>query len=156
MRATMLMMLSCAVILAVVPGLAAAQNLDCGKPVGRAQKAVDKVTDDMKGMEQMPKEQVEHVNALLDDARKSLEGAKKGCEAPQNDYERARAMGAAEAAHGYAVAADRLHFQYMKGMKAMGGMKDKGMSGMSKMGGDMKSGAAAKGGGMSGMTSGSK
>ncbi|HZP39403.1 MAG TPA: hypothetical protein VFE48_23170 [Methylomirabilota bacterium] len=136
-------MMVCVSTLALGPGISLAQSLDCRQPVQRAQRSVDKVTDDLKGMESMPKDQLDHVNALLDEAKKSLDAARQGCDKPQDDYARARALGDAEAAHGYAIAADRLHFTYMKDAKGMGGMKN--MSGMS----DGK-------GGMSGMSSGAK
>ncbi|HKW92213.1 MAG TPA: hypothetical protein VJX92_09955 [Methylomirabilota bacterium] len=129
----------CVFALASGPAIVLAQSLDCQRPIQRAQKSIDKVTDDLKGMESMPKDQLDHVHALLDDAKKSLDAARQGCGKPQDDYARARALGDAEAAHGYATAADRLHFTYMKGAKGMSGMKNMGgmqegksdMSGMS-------------------------
>ncbi len=98
--------------LAAGPAIVLAQPLDCQHPIQRAQKSIDKVTDDLKGMESMPKDQLDHVHALLDDANKSFDAARHGCDKAQDDYMRARALGDAEAAHGYATAADRLHFTY--------------------------------------------
>ncbi len=134
MRRIMLMTI-CVFSLASGPAIVLAQSLDCQRPIQRAQKSVDKVTDDLKGMESMPKDQLDHVRALLDDAKKTLDAAREGCEKPQDDYARARALGDAEAAHGYATAADRLHFTYMKSAKGMSGMKN--MSGMQEGKSDM-------------------
>jgi hypothetical protein len=120
--------------LASVPAVALAQTLDCQRPIQHAQKSIDKVTDDLKGMESMPTDRLDHVHALLDDARKSLAAARHGCDKPKDDYVRARAMGDAEAAHAYANAADRLHFTYMKSAKGMSGMQE-GKGGMSDMSG---------------------
>ena len=61
-------MMVCVSTLALGPGISLAQSLDCRQPVQRAQRSVDKVTDDLKGMESMPKDQLDHVNALLDEA----------------------------------------------------------------------------------------
>jgi hypothetical protein len=132
---TVISTMVCVFALASWPAMVLAQSLDCQQPVQRAQKSVDKVNDDLKGMESMPKDQLDHVHALLDDAKKNLDAARQGCAKPLDDYARARAQGDAEAARGYATAADRLHFTYMKSGKSMGGMK--GMSGMGEGKGDM-------------------
>jgi hypothetical protein len=132
---TITLIMVCGFALASGPAIVLAQSLDCQHPVQRAQKSIDKVADDLKGMERMPKDQLDHVHALLDDAKKSLDAARLGCEKPQDDYARARALGDAEAAHGYATAADRLHFTYMKSAKGMSGMKN--MSGMPEGKSDM-------------------
>jgi hypothetical protein len=146
MRATIAATFVCALTLAVAPHVQAAQGLDCKKPLQRAQSAIDKVTDDMKGMDTMPKEQVTDVNALLDEAKSNLEGAHQSCDKAANATEQARGIAKAEAAHGYAVAADKLHFHFMKDMKGMG--SGKAMSGMKGSGNDMKgmSGTKSAGG----------
>jgi uncharacterized protein YoxC len=109
----------------------AAQDLDCAMHVKTAQSAIDKVTDDMKGMEKMPKDQLTNVNTLLNDARNLVGTAQQTCSKPKNDYELAQAIAKAEAARGSAEAADILHWHYMK---ATPGMKDmtssSGKSGM--------------------------
>jgi hypothetical protein len=106
----------------VCPRPAAAQPaLDCAKPVQQAQQAIDKVTEDMKGMEKMPKEQLVQIHALLDDAKMQLDGARHNCDKPRADYDLARAVAKAEAARGSADAADMLHWHYMKGMSGMMG-----------------------------------
>jgi hypothetical protein len=126
----------------VLPSSASAQAaLDCAKPVQQAQQAIDKVTEDMKGMDKMPKEQLVQIRALLDDAKMLLDGARHNCDKPQTDYDLARAVARAEAARGSADAADMLHWHLMKGMSRMsdgkqmsgspsGGVHD--MSGMKK------------------------
>lgn len=91
------------------------QAFECPKHFEEAQAAIDKVTDDMQGMEQMmDKSQMALVHALLDDAKMLLEGAKHNHEKPQGAYDHARAIAKADAARGYAVAADILHWHYMK------------------------------------------
>jgi hypothetical protein len=123
----------------VCPAAVHAQGLDCGPPIQKAQTALDKVTDDMKGMDVMPKDQLLQVRTLMDDARMYLDGARRNCDTPQADYDKARAIGKAEAALGYATAADMLHFQFMKSAAStraargtrssstpMGGMKGMG------------------------------
>jgi hypothetical protein len=135
MRTTTALTFVCTLMLLALPGLGLAQGLDCKKPIQRAQAEIEKVTDDMKGMETMPKDQLSDIHGLLDDAKKNLDSARQSCSKP-GVSEQARAIGEAESAHGYAVAADRLHFHYMKDMKGMTGMKS----------------GAAKSGDMNGMT----
>lgn len=53
-------------------------------------------------------------HALLDDANMLLSGAQHNHEKPQVAYDRARAIAKADAALGYARAADMLHFKYME------------------------------------------
>ncbi len=86
---------------------------ECPKHFAEAQALIDKVTADMKGMK-MPKEQHGLVHALLDDAKTRLAGGKHNHEKPQGVYDHARAIAKADAALGYARAADMLHFHYMK------------------------------------------
>ncbi len=94
-----------------------AYAFECPKHFKATQQAIDKVIQDMKGMEMMPKEQVALVHALLDDAKTWLQSAKHNHEKPQGLYDHARAIAKADAARGYALAADMLHFRYMKMMK---------------------------------------
>src|SRR5262245_44926748 len=59
-------------VLAALPETASAQtakDLDCGRHLKAAQSAIDKVTEDTKGMEHMPKDQLGHVNTLLREAK---------------------------------------------------------------------------------------
>ena len=110
-----------------------AEDIDCGTHVKTAQTAIDKVTDDMKGMETMPKDQLRSVHGLLDEAKKTLDGARHTCDQPRGDVDRARAIARAEAARGSAEAADILHWHYMKSGGAMSGMSGiPSMSGMKK------------------------
>ena len=125
-------MMVCVFALASWPAVALAQSLDCRQPIQRAQKSVDKVSDDLKGMESMPRDQLERVHALIDEAKKNLDAARQGCGKPGDEYAHARAQGDAEAARGYATAADRLHFTYMKSGKGMSGMKGMGGTGEGK------------------------
>ena len=127
--------------LAALPTMTVAQaapGLDCAAHVKTAQNTIDKVTDDMKGMEKMPKDQVGHVNALLNDAKRLAGAAQQTCARPNNDYDSAQAIAKAEAARGSAEAADILHWHYMKatpGMKGMSSSSDKpgmDMPGMKK------------------------
>ena len=94
-----------------------AYAFECPKHFKAAQQAIDKVIQDMKGMEMMPKEQVALAHALLDDAKTWLQSAKHNHEKPQGLYDHARAIAKADAARGSALAADLLHFRYMKMMK---------------------------------------
>ncbi len=101
--------------------LAALKSQDGARPAwGRLQKAhtaaIDKVVGDMKGdmSKKMPKDQMALVHALLDDAKMILAGAKHNHAKPQGIYDHARAIGKADAARGFAVAADMLHFKMMK------------------------------------------
>jgi hypothetical protein len=116
--------------LGLLAGSAFAEDIDCGAHVTTAQTAIDKVTDDMKGMEKMPKDQLRSVQGLLDEAKKTLDGARHTCDQPKGDADRARAIARAEAARGSAEAADILHWHYMKSGGSMSGMP--GMSGMKK------------------------
>lgn len=122
--------------LAALPTAAIAQaspDLDCGVHVKTAQSAIDKVTEDMKGMDKMPTDQIGYVNKLLSDAKKFSEAAHHTCDKPKNDFDRARAIAQAEAARGSAEAADILHWHYMKAMPGMKGMS----SSSDKQGADM-------------------
>ncbi len=92
-----------------------AQAFECPKHFAEAQAAIDKVTEDMKGdmSKKMPKEEMALVHALLDDAKSRLASAMHNHEKPQGLYDHARAIAKADAARGYAVAADIFHFKLM-------------------------------------------
>ena len=92
-----------------------AQAFECPKHFTAAQAAIDKVAGDMKGdmSKKMPKEQMALVHALLDDAKSRLTSAKHNHEKPQGLFDHARAIAKADAARGYAVAADIFHFKLM-------------------------------------------
>lgn len=104
------------VVLAIVAlPVPRALAFECPKHFAEAQALIDKVTEDMKGMEgQMSKEDHALVHALLDDAKMLLEGAKHNHEKPQGAYDHARAIAKADAALGYARAADIFHFKLMQ------------------------------------------
>ena len=93
-----------------------AQAFECPKHFAAAQAAIDKIAGDMKGdmSKKMPKEQMALVHALLDDAKTRLTSAKHNHAKPQGIYDHARAIAKADAALGYATAADMLHFKMMK------------------------------------------
>ncbi len=95
---------------------AGAAAFECPKHFTAAQTMIDKVTGDMGGdmSKKMPKDQMALVHALLDDAKMRLDGAQHNHEKPQGDYDHARAIAKADAALGYATAADMLHFKMMK------------------------------------------
>ena len=96
-----------------------AQAFECPKHFAGAQAAIDKVKGDMGGnmSKKMPKDQMALVHALIDDAKTRLTSAKHNHEKPQGIYDHARAIAKADAAKGYAVAADIMHFKMMKMMK---------------------------------------
>ncbi len=93
-----------------------AQAFECPQHFAAAQAAIDKIAEEMKGdmSKKMPKEQMALVHALLDDAKTRLTSAKHNHAKPQGIYDHARAMAKADAALGYAAAADMLHFKMMK------------------------------------------
>ncbi len=88
----------------------------CPTHFAAAQAAIDKVLGDMKGdmSKKMPKEQMALVHSLLDDAKTMLAGAQHNHEKPQGAYDHARAIAKADAALGYAKAADIFHFKLMQ------------------------------------------
>ena len=94
---------------------AGAAAFECPKHFTAAQTMIDKVKGDMGGnmSKQMPKEQMALVHALLDDAKMRLEGAKHNHAKPQGLYDHARAIAKADAALGFASAADMMHFKLM-------------------------------------------
>ncbi len=94
---------------------AAANAFECPQHFEEAQAAIDKVRADMQGMgETMDRRDMALVHALLDDAKARLAAARHNHEKPQGPYDHARAIAKADAAKGYAVAADILHFHYMQ------------------------------------------
>ncbi len=91
-----------------------AQAFECREHFSTAQAAVDKVAADMKA--DTPWKRTEDkalVQAFLDDAKMLLAGAKHNHEKAQGDYDHARAIAKADAALGYAKAADILHFRLL-------------------------------------------
>ena len=95
--------------------VSSANAFECPKHFKAAQAAIDKVTGDMKGdmSKKMSKEDMALVHALLDDAKMRLDGARHNHEKPQGKYDHARALAKADAALGYAGAADKFHFKLM-------------------------------------------
>ncbi len=91
---------------------------ECPSHFAEAQALIDKVVADMGGKmsKMMPKEQMALVHALLDEAKMMLAGAQHNHKKPQGAYDHARAIAKADAALGYAKAADIFHFQLMKKM----------------------------------------
>ena len=114
MKVKRLLMASTAFLMFVLPW-GAAQAFECPKHFAEAQAVIDKVTGDMKGdmSKKMRKEDMALVHALLDDAKNRLSSAKHNHEKPQGLYDHARAIAKADAARGYATAADMFHFKLM-------------------------------------------
>ena len=109
------LLLASTVALMFVLPWGAAQAFECPKHFAEAQAVIDKVTGDMKGgmSKKMRKEDMALVHALLDDAKTWLTSARHNHEKPQGRYDHARAMAKADAARGYANAADIFHFKLM-------------------------------------------
>ncbi len=114
MKVRRFLMGSTVTLLFLIP-LGAAQAFECPKHFAEAQAVIDKVTADMKGdmSKKMRKEDMALVHALLDDAKSRLTSAKHNHQKPQGAFDHARAIAKADAARGYAVAADILHFKLM-------------------------------------------
>ena len=114
MTAKRMLIASAATLVFLLPW-GTAQALECPGHFAEAQAAIDKVTEDMKGdmSKKMAKEDMALVHALLDDAKSRLASAKHNHEKPQGIYDHARAIAKADAARGYAVAADIFHFKLM-------------------------------------------
>ena len=95
--------------------VSSANAFECPKHFKASQAAIDKVIGDMKGdmSKKMPKEDMALVHALLDDAKMQLASARHNHEKPQGKYDHARALAKADAALGYANAADMFHFKLM-------------------------------------------
>ncbi len=91
-----------------------AQAFECPRHFAAAQAAIDKVTADMEA--DTPWKRTEDkalVQALLDDAKSRLTSARHNHEKPQGAYDHAHAIAKADAALGYAKAADIFHFQLL-------------------------------------------
>ncbi len=114
MKMKRLLMASTATLMFLLPW-GAAQAFECPKHFAEARAAIDKVTEDMKGAlsKKMRKEDMALVHALLDDAKTRLTSAKHNHQKPQGAFDHARAIAKADAARGYAVAADIFHFKLM-------------------------------------------
>ena len=117
--------LSTIVVAGLVSFAGAANAFECPKHFAKAQAAIDKVSEDMKGAMSKSmakagmKTQMALVHALLDDAKMRLAGAKHNHHKPQGAYDHARAIAKADAALGFAVAADIYHFKLMAMMPKM-------------------------------------
>jgi hypothetical protein len=108
MKVKWLLAASAAVLVMQTPG--SAQAFECPMHFAATQAAIDKVAGDMKAdiPWQTPLDK-ELVLTLLDDARMLLGGAKHNHEHPTGGYSHARAIAKADAALGYANAADLFH-----------------------------------------------
>jgi hypothetical protein len=112
MKVKWLLAASAAVLFMQTPW--SAQAFECPKHFAAAQAAIDKVADDLKA--DIPWNRPEDkalVHALLDDAKMLLTGGKHNHEKPQGAYDHARAIAKADAALGYAKAADIFHFHLL-------------------------------------------
>ncbi|MFQ5881758.1 MAG: hypothetical protein ACE5I9_04715 [Candidatus Methylomirabilales bacterium] len=79
---------------------------ECPKHFKEAQDAIDQAAAAMK---KLPKDKQALVHTLIDDAKMLLHSARHNHEKPAaGDYDHARAIAKAEAARGYAVAAEML------------------------------------------------
>ncbi len=102
-----------------------AQAFECPKHLTAAQAAIDKVVGDMKGEMSKSmaragmKAEMVLIHAMLDDAKMRLTSARHNHAKSQGRYDHARAIAKAEAARGYAVAADIYHFKIMAMMPKM-------------------------------------
>ena len=102
-----------------------ATAFECPRHFTKAQAAIDKVIGDMKGemshsmAKAGMKPQMALIHALLDDAKMRLAGGRHNHEKPQGAYDHARSIAKADAALGYAVAADMYHFKLMAKMPKM-------------------------------------
>ncbi len=119
MRTAWLLIFSFVVLALLMP--INVQAFECPKHFAAAQAAIDKVKGDMtpEMMKMMKKSNTALVHALLDDAKMLLAGAKHNHEKPQGLYDHGRAIAKADAARGYAVAADIFHWKLMGKMKKM-------------------------------------
>ncbi len=112
-------------VAALIPFAGAANAFECPRHFKKAQAAIDKVIGDMKG--EMSKSMAKAgmkaektlIHALLDDAKMRLASARHNHKKPQGRYDHARAIAKADAAQGYAVAADIYHFKVMAMMPKM-------------------------------------
>ncbi len=104
-------LLAASAVVLVMQTAWSARAFECPKHFAAAQVAIDKVAADM--VADTPWKRTEDkalVHALLDDAKSRLASAKHNHEKPQSAYDHARAIAKADAALGYAKAADIFHF----------------------------------------------
>jgi hypothetical protein len=108
MKVKWLLAASTAVFVMQTPGNA--QAFECPKHFAAAQAAIQKVASDMNAdiPWQTPLDK-ELILTLLDDARMLLGGATHNHENPTGGYSHARSIAKADAALGYANAADLFH-----------------------------------------------
>ena len=112
-------------VAALVSFAGAANAFECPRHFTKAQAAIDKVVGDMKGEMSKSmkragmKAEMVLIHALLDDAKMRLASARHNHKKPQGRYDHARAIAKADAAQGYAVAADIYHFKMMAMMPKM-------------------------------------
>ena len=91
---------------------------ECPKHIAAAQKAIDKTLGDMKGMGKMMKRRdMALVHAMIDDAKMRLASARHNHAKPRGRYDHSRAIAKADAARGYAIGAEILHFKMMQAIK---------------------------------------
>jgi hypothetical protein len=112
MNVKWLLAASAAVLVMQTPS--SAQAFDCSKHFAAAQVAIDKVAADLKA--DTPWNRTEgkaFVQALLGDAELLLASAKHNHDKAQGAYDHARDVAKANAALGYANAADILHFELL-------------------------------------------
>ena len=114
MKVKRLLIASAATLVFLLPW-GTAQAFECPGHFTKAQAAIDKVMEDMKGdmSKKMRKEDMALVHALLDDAKSRLASAKHNHEKPQGRFDHARALAKADSALAYATAADIFHFKLM-------------------------------------------
>lgn len=95
---------------ALVIAAPAANAFECPRHFAAAQERIDKVANDMKATAgSVAKEKMALVHALLDDAKSYLSSGRHNHEKPQGAYDHARSIAKADAAAGYALAAELLH-----------------------------------------------
>ncbi len=114
MKAKRLLMAPTATLMFLLPW-GTAQAFECPKHFAEAQVVIDKVTEDMNGdmLKMMRKDDIALVFALLDDAKSRLTAARHNHKKPHAPFDHARAIAKADAARGYAIAADIFHFKLM-------------------------------------------
>ena len=114
MKVKLLLLASTAALMFALPS-GTVQAFECPKHFAKAQAAIDKVTKDMGGSmsKKMRREDMALVHALLDDAKMQLSSGKHNHSKPQGMYDHGRAIAKADAALGFATAADIYHFKLM-------------------------------------------
>jgi hypothetical protein len=94
---------------------AAAQNFNFARHHATAQAAIAKVSGDLGGMDTiMPRQELNAIHGLLDNAKKRLDAAKSLEHGASSPRDHALAIAKAGAAKSYADAADILHFEFMR------------------------------------------